>query len=140
MPFCAGSLGPTRFQTKAPECFFSHTPQQRSTIRTSCRPVASALSTGLRALADEHRPSRWNSNAGVEAASMVAGMVAGPETIGDTAQLRQYGMGRLFARGYAPSPGSFLSGFALCHVHRRVPVPVRDGRADPIAASGKERR
>jgi hypothetical protein len=71
---------------------------------------------GLRELADAHLsvPTDKGSNAGLKVTSLVAGMVAGADSIEDMALLRHGGMGRLFARVYAPSTlGSFLRAFTF---------------------------
>lgn len=67
--------------------------------------LALADSAGLRRLADEHLtvPTDKGANAGFKVASLVGGMVAGADSIDDMALLRQGGMGRVFARAYAPS-------------------------------------
>ena len=64
-----------------------------------------AESAGLRRLADERLsvPTDKGANAGLKVASLVAGMVAGADSIDDMALLRHGGMGRLFDAIYAPS-------------------------------------
>ena len=59
-----------------------------------------AESAGLRDLADEHVtvPTDKGANSGLKVASLVAGMVAGADSIDDMAVLRHGGMGRVFAR------------------------------------------
>ena len=72
--------------------------------------LALAESAGLRDLANEHLsvPTDKGANAGLKVASLVGGMVAGADSIDDMALLRHGGMGRVFARAYAPSTlGSF---------------------------------
>jgi hypothetical protein len=66
--------------------------------------LALAESAGLRDLADEHLsvPRDKGANAGLKIASLVGGMVAGADSIDDMALLRHGGMGRVFARAYAP--------------------------------------
>lgn len=60
-------------------------------------------------------PSDKGANAGVKVSSLVAGMVAGADSIDDKNVLRHGGMGRLFDAVYAPSTlGSFLRAFAQC--------------------------
>ena len=111
--------------------------------------LALAEAAGLRDLADEHLsvPTDKGANAGLKVASLVGGMVAGADSIDDMALLRHGGMGRVFARAYAPSTlGSFLRAFTFGHVrqldaiasrflialagltrcsaHRRVPQPA----------------
>ena len=77
--------------------------------------LALAESAGLRDLADQHLtvPGDKGANAGLKVASLVGGMLAGADSIDDMALLRHGGMGRVFARAYAPSTlGSFLRSFA----------------------------
>jgi hypothetical protein len=83
--------------------------------------LALAESVGLRSLADERLsvPTDKGANAGLKVASLVAGMVAGADSIDDMALLRHGGMGRLFHSGYAPSTlGSFLRAFTFGHVRQ----------------------
>jgi hypothetical protein len=83
--------------------------------------LALAESAGLRDLADEHLtvPTDKGANAGLKVASLVGGMVAGADSIDDMALLRHGGMGRVFARAYAPSTlGSFLRSFTFGHVRQ----------------------
>ncbi|GAA1582587.1 hypothetical protein GCM10009789_40450 [Kribbella sancticallisti] len=55
----------------------------------------------------------------MKVASLVAGMVAGADSINDMALLRHGGMGRIFTRAYAPSMlGPFLGSFAFGHVRQ----------------------
>ena len=87
-----------------------------------------ADSAGLRRLADQHLsvPTDKGANAGFKVASLVAGMVAGADSIDDMAVLRHGGMGRLFARAYAPSTlGSFLRAFTFGHVRQLDAVASR---------------
>src|SRR5664279_5463574 len=73
--------------------------------------VRLAESAGLRDLADEHLsvPTDKGANAGLKVMSLVAGMVAGADSIDDMALLRHGGMGKVFTSAYAPSTlGSFL--------------------------------
>jgi hypothetical protein len=90
--------------------------------------LALADSAGLRDLADEHLsvPSDRGANAGLKVASLVAGMVAGADSIDDMALLRHGGMGRLFKGAYAPSTlGSFLRAFTFGHVRQLDAVATR---------------
>lgn len=90
--------------------------------------LALAESAGLRDLADEHLtvPTDKGANGGLKVASLVAGMVAGADSIDDMALLRHGGMGRIFARAYAPSTlGSFLRAFAFGHVRQLDAVASR---------------
>src|SRR5665647_2509900 len=73
-----------------------------------------AEKAGLRRLADRWLsvPTDKGANAGLKVASLVAGMVAGADSIDDMAVLRHGGMRKLFAHLYAPSTlGSFLRAF-----------------------------
>ena len=90
--------------------------------------LALADGAGLRRLADEHLsvPTDKGANAGLKVASLVAGMVAGADSIDDMALLRHGGMGRIFARAYAPSTlGSFLRAFTFGHVRQLDAVAAR---------------
>jgi len=90
--------------------------------------LALAQRAGLAALADEHLsvPTDKGANAGLKVASLVAGMVAGADSIDDMALLRHGGMGRVFARAYAPSTlGSFLRSFTFGHVRQLDAVASR---------------
>jgi len=90
--------------------------------------LALARSTGLQELAQEHLsvPSDKGANAGLKVSSLVAGMVAGADSIDDMALLRHGGMGRVFARAYAPSTlGSFLRSFTFGHVRQLDAVASR---------------
>src|SRR3954452_8698564 len=75
----------------------------------------------LRELAEEHLsvPTDKGANAGLKVASLVGGMVAGVDSIEDMGLLRHGGMGRLFAKAYAPSTlGSFLRAFTFGHIRQ----------------------
>ena len=90
--------------------------------------LALADSAGLTTLAGEHLsvPGDKGANAGLKVASLVAGMVAGADSIEDMALLRHGGMGRVFARAYAPSTlGSFLRAFSFGHVRQLDAVASR---------------
>lgn len=90
--------------------------------------LALAESAGLRDLADEHLsvPTDKGANAGLKVASLVGGMVAGADSIDDMAVLRHGGMGRIFAKAYAPSTlGSFLRAFAFGHVRQLDAIASR---------------
>lgn len=64
--------------------------------------------------------------AGLKVTSLVAGMVAGADSIDDMALLRHGAMGRLFDRAYAPSTlGSFLRTFTFGHVRQLDAVASR---------------
>jgi len=104
--------------------------------------LALARSSGLQELAQQHLtvPTDKGANAGLQVASLVAGMVAGAASIDDLALLRHGGMGRLFANAYAPSTlGSFLRSFTFGHVRVRrealtTRMEVGDLRRRPVAA------
>jgi hypothetical protein len=90
--------------------------------------LALADRAGLRELADEHLtvPTDKGANAGLKIASLVAGMVAGADSIDDMALLRHGGMARLFAEAYAPSTlGSFLRAFTFGHIRQLDAVASR---------------
>jgi hypothetical protein len=71
-------------------------------------------------------PTDRGANAGVKVASLIAGMVAGADSIDDVSVLRHGGMGRLFSRIYAPSTlGSFLRAFTFGHVRQLDAVASR---------------
>jgi hypothetical protein len=90
--------------------------------------LALAGQAGLQELAQEHltAPTDKGANAGLKVSSLVAGMVAGADSIDDMALLRHGGMGRLFARAYAPSTlGSFLRAFTFGHVRQLDAIATR---------------
>jgi len=90
--------------------------------------VALAGSAGLGELAGQHLsvPTDKGANAGLKVASLVAGMVAGADSIDDMALLRHGGMGRVFTGAYAPSTlGSFLRAFTFGHVRQLDAVASR---------------
>ncbi len=71
-------------------------------------------------------PTDKGANAGLKVASLVAGMVAGADSIDDMALLRHGGMGRVFTHAYAPSTlGSFLRAFTFGHVRQLDAVASR---------------
>ncbi|OSC22657.1 IS1380 family transposase [Mycolicibacillus koreensis] len=83
---------------------------------------------GLATLADEHLtvPTDKGSNAGAKVSCLVAGMVAGADSIDDMALLRHGAMGTVFDRPYAPSTlGSFLREFTFGHVRQLDAVASR---------------
>jgi len=83
---------------------------------------------GLQTLAQQHLsvPTHEGANAGLKVSSLVAGMVAGADSIDDMALLRHGGMGRVFTRAYAPSTlGSFLRTFTFGHVRQLDAVASR---------------
>jgi hypothetical protein len=83
--------------------------------------MALAQGCDLLALADEHLsvPTDKGANAGRKIGSLVAGMVAGADSIADMALVRHGAMGTLFDRPYAPSTlGSFLREFTFGHVRQ----------------------
>jgi len=98
----------------------------------SCAGLAPVLGlaerAGLQRLVGEHvrlgKPGGVNARMKVPA--LVAGMVAGADSIDDMALLRHGGMGRVFARAYAPSTlGSFLRTFTFGHVRQLDAVASR---------------
>jgi hypothetical protein len=79
-------------------------------------------------VAQEHLtvPTDKGANAGLKVASLVAGMVAGADSIDDMALLRHGGMGWVFTRAYAPwTLGSFLRAFTFGHVRQLDAVTSR---------------
>src|SRR5262245_9019715 len=90
--------------------------------------AALAQQCGLATLADEHLsvPTDKGSNAGAKVGCLVAGMVAGADSIDDMALFRHGAMGTVFDRPYAPSTlGSFLRAFAFGHVRQLDAVASR---------------
>ena len=90
--------------------------------------MALAGKAGLRELADQRLtvPTDKGANPGLKLSSLVAGMVAGADSIEDMALLRHGGMGTVFAAGYAPSTlGSFLRSFTFGHVRQADAVASR---------------
>jgi hypothetical protein len=83
---------------------------------------------GLRGLVDDRLtvPTDKGAHAGSKVTALVAGMVAGADSIEDMDLLRHGGMGRLFTGIYAPSTlGSFLRAFAFGHVRQLDTVAAR---------------
>ena len=73
---------------------------------------------GMNTLLQEHL-SVANPNAGVKAAGVIAGMLAGADSIDDLGVLRHGGMGKVFAGVRAPSTyGTFLRSFTFGHVRQ----------------------
>jgi len=90
--------------------------------------VALAQRCRLGALADGHLsvPRDKGANAGRKVMSLVAGMVAGADSIDDMALLRHGAMGTIFNHPYAPSTlGSFLRAFTFTHVRQLDAVAAR---------------
>jgi hypothetical protein len=90
--------------------------------------MALAESAGLCELGDQRLsvPTDKGANAGLKVASLVAGMVAGADSIDDMALLRHGGMRRVFGSAYAPSTlGSFLRTFTFGHVRQLDAVASR---------------
>lgn len=87
-----------------------------------------AADVGLRELADKQLTvlTDKGANAGLKVASLVAGMVAGADSIDDMALLRHGGTGKVFTGRYAPSTlGSFLRSFTFGHVRQLDAVTSR---------------
>jgi hypothetical protein len=90
--------------------------------------LALAERVGLGRLVDEHLtvPTDKGAHAGAKVTALVAGMVAGADSIEDMDLLRHGGMDRLFTGIYAPSTlGSFLRSFAFGHVRQLDAVAAR---------------
>jgi Transposase DDE domain group 1 len=106
--------------------------------------LALADSADLRGLADEHLsvPTDKGANAGLKVASLVAGMVAGADSIDDMALLRHGGMNKVVNGAYAPSTlGSFLRAFTFGHVRQLDAMASRfltglAGQAPLLATAG----
>ncbi len=87
-----------------------------------------AQDCGLDDLADEHLtlPTDKGAHAGRKVTALVAGMVAGADSIDDMALLRHGAMPTVFDRPYAPSTlGSFLRTFSFGHVRQLDAVAAR---------------
>jgi hypothetical protein len=82
--------------------------------------LALAEQAGLRELADAHLTVSTDkgANPGLKVDSLVAGMVAGADSIDDMALLRHGGMGSLFARVRTLDAGSFLRAFTFGHIRQ----------------------
>lgn len=83
---------------------------------------------GLSELARAHLsvPTDEGANADRKVFSLVAGMVAGADSIDDMAVLRHGAIGRVFDHPYAPSTlGSFLREFRFGHVHQMDAIAAR---------------
>jgi hypothetical protein len=90
--------------------------------------MALARKARLRELADERLsvPTDKGAHPGSKISSLVAGMVAGADSLEDMALLRHGGMGTVFTAGYAPSTlGSFLRSFSFGHVRQVDAVASR---------------
>jgi len=90
--------------------------------------MALAVKTGLGELADTWLtlPDYFGANAGIKVTALVAGMLAGADSIDDMALLRHGGMKKLFVGAYAPSTlGSFLRAFTFGHVRQLDAVASR---------------
>jgi hypothetical protein len=90
--------------------------------------VALAGRAGLDQLADRHLTVSGGAGvaAGAKVGSLVAGMVAGADSITDMGLLRHGGMGRLFTGVRAPSTlGTFLRSFRFGHVRQLDAVAAR---------------
>lgn len=106
-----------------------------------------AQQAGLAELAQDRLsvPTDKGSNAGAKVMALVAGMLAGADSIDDMNLLRHGGMGRLFQRRYAPSTlGSFLREFTFGHVRQLDAVASRvlqslAGRAPLLQVQAGER-
>ena len=82
-------------------------------------------------------PGDKGANAGAKTTSLIAGMVAGADSIDDMDQLRHGAMNTLFDRIYAPSTlGSFLRSFTFGHVRQLDAIASRflTGLADRAPA------
>ena len=100
-----------------------------------------AQDAGLDRLAHERLsvPTDKGANAGLKVNSLIAGMVAGADSIDDMALLRHGAMGRAFRDCYAPSTlGSFLRTFTFGHVRQLDAIATRTltglAAATPVVA------
>lgn len=142
MPLCAGKIGllqgPNSTSRKGiSQMQLCHTSRATTAVFDDPNLVSSAglvpvlrlaRSAGLYELADEHLsvPTDKGANSGLKVASLVAGMVAGADSIDDMALLRHGGMGQVFTRAYAPSTlGSFLRAFTFGHARQLDAVAER---------------
>lgn len=102
---------------------------------------------GLRSLSDEFLtvPTDKGANPGLKVSSLVAGMVAGADSIDDMAVLRHGGIGTVSDDAYAPSD----AGIVAAGVHLRACPAARRGRfpgarrpelGDAAAARHRSRR
>ncbi len=90
--------------------------------------MALAQLAGMEELAARHLsiPTDKGANAGLKVCSLVAGMVAGADSIDDMALLRHGAMSKVFTNAYAPSTlGSFLRSFTFGHVRQLDAVAAR---------------
>src|SRR3954470_15747327 len=130
--------GSTRRSTKGiRQVQLSHTSRARSAVFDDPNLVSSAglvpvgalaRSAWLGELAQQYLtgPTDKGSNAGAKVTSLVAGMIAGADSIDDMALLRHGAMGTVFDHPYAPSTlGSFLREFAFGHVRQLDAVASR---------------
>src|SRR5665648_662346 len=105
--------------------------------------MALAERAGLHDLVAAHVrvPGSAGSNPAVKVAALVAGMVAGADTIDAMDRLRHGGMGRVLTTGRAPSTlGTFLRSFTFGHVRQLDAVASRvlvnlAGRAPLLAGA-----
>jgi len=83
--------------------------------------MALAAKTGLGSLVDQwvKLPGYFGANAGLKVTALVAGMLAGADSIDDMSLLRHGAMRKLFTGTYAPSTlGSFLRAFSFGHARQ----------------------
>ena len=106
--------------------------------------MALADRAGLNDLAHAHLsvPGGAGVAAGAKVSALVAGMVAGADSITDMELLRHGGMGRLFTGVHAPSTlGTFLRAFRFGHVRQLDAVAARFtaglARHAPIISAGE---
>jgi hypothetical protein len=105
--------------------------------------LALAERCGLQKLADEYLtvPTDKGAHPGAKVACLVAGMVAGADSINDMGLLRHGAMGKVFDQPCAPSTlGSFLRCFRFGHVRQLDAVAARVlaglAAATPVAGLG----
>nr|RZI34528.1 hypothetical protein BJQ95_03084 [Cryobacterium sp. SO1] len=97
-----------------------------------------ATSTGLAELANRWLtlPGYFGANAGLKVTALIAGMLAGADSIDDMALLRHGGLKKLFVGAYAPSTlGSFLRAFTCIVQYRSRSASSASGRSASLMAT-----
>ena len=104
-----------------------------------------AEQAGLHELVDEHVtvPGTAGANASVKVPAIIAGMIAGADSISDLDVLRHGGMGRVFSGARAATTlGTHLRGYRFGHVRQLDAVAarllVRLAQASPILAGAEQ--
>src|SRR4051812_39170022 len=96
--------------------------------------MALARKARLRELADERLsvPTDKGANPGLKISSLVAGMVAGADSIDDMELLRHGGMRRVFGHAYAPST-IMIRGTLFLFIQMRTPAQCAQSRTRSCA-------